>query len=149
MGYTPNGTYVQPLARAFYTPAGIVTANSSSTTFAAVDTTNLRATFVAPSSGTVRVRYGGSANVTGGAQVYLGLLNGATPVSVADSIYDDATHHTRVDVEDVITGLTPGQSYSFDLALANGNGATGTASLAYGGANGVSGRGSAYVEVTT
>lgn len=88
----------------------------------ALDTTNLRLTFTVPLSGRVRARLYGQVH---GAATYptilLGVLNGATVVcrkAPRQTLGATATATAMLDVEiDVIvTGLTPGASLTWDAA---------------------------------
>lgn len=104
-----------------YAPATDINIDVSATTPTAYDTTNLRATFVAPDSGAVDVVLQGLVNLPSGT-TYAGawcLLNGTTQVgnavsvgrvSTSESSYRGSSAHIYVD------GLTPGTTYSFDWA---------------------------------
>jgi hypothetical protein len=110
------------LARASYDPAVAVTkATSSLLAMTALDTTNLRLTFTAPANGIVLVRLKGQAlGATTFPRILLGILETATlrgraaPVGMmptgvaADLMGQEATY--------LVTGLTPGNSYTWDAA---------------------------------
>lgn len=132
------------LAGVAYDPAVAVTkATSSRLKMTALDTTNLRLTFTAPANGTVLVRLKGqTVGATTFPRVQLGILDsttirgrmspfGSLPAGVA-------TSHMAQEVSYLVTGLTPGNSYTWDAAygvdilLASTN-------LAYGGPNDNSG----------
>jgi hypothetical protein len=92
----------------------------------ALDTTNLRLTFTAPSSGNVYVRLRGvmSGTTTNGATVNWGVLDGATVryrargvggyASCGGSLI--ATDRQPYEATGLVTGLTPGTSYTWDAA---------------------------------
>jgi hypothetical protein len=110
----------------------------------AFDTTNARITFTAPASGKVRwreavaFRPGASGSVIG---LMLGVLDGATVRArqTADGLRTIPTgsavgQYNLVYAEGIISGLTPGNSYTFDAAYSIK--ATAVApDLAYGGPN--------------
>ena len=88
----------------------------------AFDTTNLRAVFTAPASGKVLVKIQctthGAATM---AQILLGVLEGSTvkgrvaPIGALRTGASATTMTTRT-AEFVVTGLTPGNSYTWDAA---------------------------------
>lgn len=113
------------LGCATYDPA---TAVSKSTTallaMTAIDTTNLRITFTAPANGIVLVRM---STIVHGATTYpsilLGVLDGATVkkrVSPIGSLKTTAvaTAQLAQEASFLVTGLTPGNSYTWDAAYA-------------------------------
>jgi hypothetical protein len=86
-------------------------------TFAALDTTNLRAKIVAPPSGNVMIHasayaYGSEGNL------YIGVLSGSTekgrPGIVADGVPSGTD--IRFTYDTIIEGLMPGATYNLDLA---------------------------------
>ncbi len=99
---------------------------SSNLAMTALDTTNLRLTFVCPSSGNVQVRLRGTASGTTGATANwtFGVLDGATVrgrIRGAGGYWDTATSPVATSQwahEGVflVTGLTPGTSYTWDAA---------------------------------
>jgi hypothetical protein len=115
------------LAGTHYDPGTAATASiTSGLAMTAFDTTNLRLTFTAPASGNVVVRIRapvhGSSTASGGVML-LGVLDGATvrgrqrPMVYMNTINsvgatDIALNTARV----VVTGLTPGTSYTWDAA---------------------------------
>lgn len=144
--YVPTTTVTSGavLGDAYYDPAVAATYSSTSTALTAVDTTNLRATFVAPLDGMVWVVYGGFVTPGAGAiNPMLAVMNGATVLGVClCSALEGGTFLGSVKV----TGLTPGNTYHFDLALATvSNGVS--VSLHAGGGDNVNGFGTAFVEV--
>ncbi len=99
---------------------------SANIAITALDTTNLRLTFVCPSSGNVQVRLRGTASGTTGATANwtFGVLDGATVrgrIRGAGGYWDTATSSVATSQwahEGVflVTGLTPGTSYTWDAA---------------------------------
>lgn len=127
------------LAATYYDPGSVVVKTEAGVTFVAADTTNLRATFTAPASGIVIARFGVNSFNSGGAAM-LGLLSGSTVVAAAQGVRDGFSTISKK-----ISALTPGASYSFDLAYCT-NG-TGSTILQYGGGLSSAGYGPAFVEV--
>lgn len=115
------------LAGAHYDPAALVNkATTAALAMTAVDTTNLRLTFVAPASGRVQVRIGCA---VGGATTAPALLLGALEVSPSAGVVrgrmaptlhwagaQAATSHVRAETLALVTGLTPGATYVWDAA---------------------------------
>lgn len=106
----------------------------------AIDTTNLRHTFNAPASGKVLVRLQGTIHgATTFPQIMLGILSGSTVMgrgAVVGGLKTTAvaTALLAVDACFEISGLTPGNSYSFDAACAVQTAVT-SSSIKYGGPN--------------
>lgn len=107
-----------------YDPAVAVSkATTALLALTALDTTNLRITFTVPLSGKAYVRvFGGALH---GAATYpnilVGILNGATVVARLQPIITVggtalATTPAQVFAEFIVTGLTPGNSLTWDLA---------------------------------
>ena len=89
--------------------------NTTSTTLVAIDTTNLRVTFVAPPSGKVLVKLNGrSATTAGGYAAYWGLLDGATRRGHSQNVSTSVDFRSNCSIP--VSGLTPGTTYSFDWA---------------------------------
>src|SRR5437660_5578156 len=88
----------------------------------ALDTANLRVTFTAPANGNVLVRIKGQ--VTGATttpRILLGVLDGATVrgrMSPIAGTVGTATQVIGQEATYLITGLTPGNSYTWDAAYA-------------------------------
>lgn len=109
----------------------------------ALDTTNLRVTFTAPSTGNVvcRLRCAVSDN-TGGAfpQILLGILEGSTirgrqsPIGVTYGPTGNNNVRCNVEASFTITGLTPGNSYTYDAAYGVES-AQASSNIVYGGPN--------------
>lgn len=111
------------LAGVHYDPTTAVTkATTALLAMTALDTTNLRLTFTAPSNGAVLVRMRGTVH---GAStmptVLFGVLSGSTvmarqaPVGAVGGTAAATTFNTQEALM-LITGLTPGGSYTFDAA---------------------------------
>jgi hypothetical protein len=106
-----------------YDPTTAVTkATTALLAVTAIDTTNLRGTFTCPASGRVKVLLAGTLH---GAATYpqtvLAVLDGATvrgrvvPEGKLNGVAA-ATQMLTVTGEFTVSGLTPGNSYSFDAA---------------------------------
>lgn len=110
------------LAHRHYDPAVAVTKSTAALiAITAMDPTNLRNVFVAPSSGRVLVVMRGTIHgATTAPQVLLGVLDGAVvrgraaarlyPANIA------ATSLIACEASFVVGGLTPGQQYTWDAA---------------------------------
>lgn len=113
------------LGSILYDPASAVTkATSALLAMTALDTTNLRITFTAPASGNVLVRMRGVIHgATTFPQVLFGVLESSTvrgrttPMGGLKTTAV-ATAQLAREGQCVITGLTPGSSYTFDAAYA-------------------------------
>ncbi len=111
------------LAGTCYDPTTAVSvATSSLTAMTALDTTNLRLTFTAPASGNVLVRLRSSTTgATTAPGIFLGVLDGATvklrmsPMGQRSS--GVATELIAQECVGLVTGLTPGNSYTWDAAM--------------------------------
>lgn len=106
-----------------YNPATAVSkATTAALAMTAIDTTNLRATFVCPASGRVLVRM--ASTLHGAAtypQVLLGVLDGATvrgAVAAEGKLQGNAaaTSFCTVTAEFFVSGLTASTTYNFDAA---------------------------------
>ena len=129
------------LAAAYANPAGLVTVNTVGSAFNTVDTTNLRAKFTAPFSGTVYVKYGGYMIASGGGLPTIGFMEGASAVGITLGALNGVNYLTG---SWQVTGLTFGTAHSYDLAEQNGSGA-GAVAIQYGA--GIGGNGPAFIEV--
>lgn len=115
------------LAGKLYDPAAAATVATSAAGLAmtAIDTTNLRLTFTAPPNGAVLVRLRGAVSgaVTSPAMLWgvienspsAGTLRGRMAPLVGRT-GGAANQETACSVEYVVTGLTPGNSYTWDAA---------------------------------
>lgn len=115
MGRLLNGTLYDPAA-------AVSKATTSTLAMTAIDTTNLRLAFAAPTSGRVLVRLQGTLHgATTFPQILLGVLEGATvkgrvsPAGLKQGT-DLATTFLTVEALFVVTGLTAGTSYTWDAA---------------------------------
>lgn len=111
------------LGQKLYDPATAVTfSTAAALAMTAMDTTNLRITFTAPTSGKVMVRMAGTVHgATTFPQVLFGVLDGSTVkgrVAPLGGLKTTAvaTAQMTLDGQFLITGLTAGNSYSFDAA---------------------------------
>jgi hypothetical protein len=127
------------LAAKAYDPATAVSTPASLRAMTALDTTNLRLTFTAPANGTVLVRLRGIIHgATTYARILLGILDGSTvrlrmsPMGSSPQFL--ATTMMQQEVVGVISGLTPGNSYTWDAAFGVEIAAT-SSNLKYGGPN--------------
>jgi hypothetical protein len=113
------------LGAKLYDPASATTKSTASLlAMTAMDTTNLRITFTAPASGKVLVRLRGSIHgATTFPQILLGILESTTvrartaPLGALRTTAL-ATAQLAVEGQAVVTGLTPGNSYTWDAAYA-------------------------------
>lgn len=112
------------LAAVNYDPVTAVTFpnNNSLIAMTAIDTTNLRLTFTAPSNGAVLVRINAAVHGASTFSTYLlGVLDGSTVIarqSPTGALLGTALSTTMVGQEAlfVVTGLTPNSSYTWDAA---------------------------------
>lgn len=138
------------LASTAYDPAVAVSVSATAATaMTAFDTTNLRLTFTAPSNGNVLIRskvpFSGTTGVY--PQFLIGVLDGAT-VKVrmmpmcqngGGGLTVNASNMSGFEGVGLVTGLTPGNSYTWDLAYAIDVAAGASGALKYGGPNDASG----------
>lgn len=130
------------LASTLYDPSSAVTnkAATAAAIMTAFDTTNLRLSFTAPSTGNVLVRLRGVLHgATTYGQVLLGILESSTVklrVAPAGGLKTTAlaTAQLVVEGQGVIKGLTPGNSYTYDAAWGVETGVT-NCNFKYGGPN--------------
>lgn len=111
------------LGAKMYDPGTAVSASTASlAAMTALDTTNLRITFTAPASGKVHVRLRTCVvGATSYPQILLGVLDGATVVGRGHPIGGlataaGATMPMTVETEFIVSGLTGGNSYTWDAA---------------------------------
>lgn len=140
------GSGASVLGAAYYDPVGAATYSVTGTTFSALDTVHLRASFTAPASGVVTVKYGINVNAAASNQATLGILEGTTVLGVtlgpAPSAGGYITNNTMQGSKQ-LTGLTG--THNYDLALAADS--TGTVTAHCGGGLSVAGYGPGYIEV--
>ncbi len=114
------------LGACHYDPGTAATASVASLlAMTALDTTNLRLTFTAPSSGNVYVHLRGVVGQTAGGTpaTQWGVLDGATVRFRQKGVGGfggtaATTDFTTLDAAGLVTGLTPGTSYTWDAAYA-------------------------------
>jgi hypothetical protein len=111
------------LGAVLYDPASAATKSLTALlAMTALDTTNARITFTAPASGKVRWRIAANSHAnTAWGELLLGILDGATVKARSSAMqYRDgtsaATTFTVMEASGLITGLTPGNSYTYDAA---------------------------------
>lgn len=135
------------LAAVLYDPATAVAKALAATNLVmtAVDTTNLRITFTAPASGNVLVvMQCAISGATIWPQPLLGVMQSSTiiarvaPVGVAGNAAGFATARMLCDATFEVTGLTPGNSYTWDAAYGSEVVVTSSA-IRYGGPNDAAG----------
>ncbi len=132
------------LAGVTYDPAGAVTkATDTLIAMTAFDTTNLRLTFTAPANGTVLVRL--KCTATGAVnypRILLGVLDGATVKFRMSPVAATAANASTIlmgqECCGLVTGLTPGNSYTWDAAYSVEITVAST-NIKYGGPNDASG----------
>ncbi len=111
------------LGSAVYDPVSLVSKSTASLlAMTAVDTSNLRVTFTAPSSGNVliRLRAGILTGASTSPQILLGVLEGSTVRARGAPSYGRAgvvsSSLVPLSYSAVVTGLTPSSSYTWDAA---------------------------------
>lgn len=137
------------LAVKSYNPSGGVVTKTFTSTPTAIDTTNMRATFTAPVSGNVVVKMGGGRLLANNSNPHLVVLDGAT-VKASQIVAAANVGLFAPFASFLVTGLTPGTSYSFDFGIMDTN-LTSASTLQYGYAtsNPVDGTGPVILEVWT
>lgn len=116
MTYTPAPPK-EMLAYTNYNPGSGTTTATNSTTWVDVDATNLTITFTAPDSGKVLVRLSALTQKTvhtGATPYFWAVREGSTHIASGRcaQILDTTTRLTT-HIPLVVTGLTPGQSYTY------------------------------------
>lgn len=121
-----------------YDPATTVLKLISTLSFTALDTTNLRVTFTAPASGVVEIHFGawGSNNGVNSNGPNIGVLQGSTVIALSgyQGMSVAGSQFGPIAVTRRIAGLTPGASYTWDLAAASSQSGPNVA-VQYGGGN--------------
>lgn len=111
------GTWVCPpgqtLGQISYTGPSDTYYSVANTTMAALDTTNLRLTIVAPPSGQIIAACLGTGHMAAVANSYLGFMHGATVLATCN--WNTTTGQLPTLTRTLITGLTPNTSYAIDL----------------------------------
>lgn len=134
------------LAGVAYDPTTAVSKDCASVlAMTAIDTTNLRLVFTAPSNGIVNVRLKGTlhGSTRPTPAILLGVLDGATikgrmVPDVSRDVTSAATSQYYADASFLVTGLTPSSSYTWDAAYGVEAGAA-SFGLKYGGPNNTTG----------
>lgn len=122
---SPSGAY-EVLDEARYYPGSLTTLSTTVTTSADVDATNLAVTFLAPASGEAVIQLeahcdSGTAGVT-----YLWhLRNAGGEVANTGAVVSRNNNGNRISHSIRLTGLTPGQEYSYKWGHKMGGAATG------------------------
>lgn len=116
----------QTLAQLSYNSVGGTTYTTTSTTIVAIDTTNLAITFTAPPSGQVWVEFEGALLVAASKNIYFGLISAGSQIGPATVMLGAFAELDRITGKLLITSLTPGASYTFQLAWFVTTGGTAT-----------------------
>lgn len=98
----------------YYNPSTAVTNKTFNTTFMDVNPENLNFTFTAPSSGNVLIRliaYG--VNEVAASDQRWNLRSGSSNVTDSDALVQEDVSGTRITHTIILTGLTPGSSYTY------------------------------------
>jgi hypothetical protein len=134
------------LAASYYNPGTGVVTKTFTTSFVALDTANLRATFTAPASGNVVVKVGGGRLTANNSNPFFGVLEAAAllgSVFLALGSFQGTAFQASMKV----TGISAG-NHSYDFAVADSNLVSAT-TLQYGFAtsNYADGTAPAFIEV--
>ncbi len=120
------------LAYTVYNPGTAETKSTSSGTFVDADATNLKVTFTAPSSGKVLIRVSAVADNSGSAvEQYWNLRDAGGDVAGTAAGVWQGPELGRPAFVTIVTGLTPGNSYTYKLGFRRVG--TGTAYIYIGG----------------
>jgi hypothetical protein len=110
------------LGAVLYDPAAAATKSAAAAlAMTALDTTNARITFTAPANGTVLVKLrAASKGAATTAQILLGILDGSTvrgrQVPIQRQQSSTSAYLRPSECTFIVTGLTPGNSYTWDAA---------------------------------
>lgn len=133
------------LALTRYCPASPIAVASTSANYLVVDAANLTVTFTAPASGTVLVKLTATAGL---GQCYWGLGVGGSLIAGTGQFITEATTKSRFTSAHRVTGLTPGNSYTYQWLQRRGS--SGSTVTMYGNTNEANGGdqyGAAFMEV--
>lgn len=125
-----GGNFGGVIAQTSYNPGTVQTVSTTSTTFADVDATNLTVTFVAPPSGEVLVTLTAVAGLVsaGSTALHWNLREGTADVAGTGMrvIYATGSANLQFGVAArfVVTGLTPGQEYTYKWGHARATGSS-------------------------
>jgi hypothetical protein len=122
-----GGGTTDRLATVVYNPATLSSYSTTSTTIADVDATNLAVTFTAPASGSVMVELTGLAGQSGTTDFTRWALRSGTTTVKRNQVFGGTSgvNRTRT-AKFLVTGLTPGASYTYKWAWATSNAASQT-----------------------
>lgn len=123
------------LAVATYNP-GSATGYTTTTSWADVDATNVKVTFVAPASGNVLVDVSAIVIIAGTNYMFLSLRDGSSNVATSGYIAGSVNVAVRLNVKFHVTGLTPGQSYTYKLGASATSVSGGAPIIGWGGDRG-------------
>jgi hypothetical protein len=135
------------LAVTSYNPATSTTTSTTSSTPSDVDATNLAVTFIAPASGKVRVKLTAAQSAQTTSRGMWTLREGSAEVAGVAQAMSIATTVLRATASMLVTGLTPGQSYTWKWAFWSGDN-TLSVSVRYGGTGANATYGPAVMEVS-
>lgn len=119
------------LGAARYSPTAVTSKTATSTALTDLDAALLTVSFTAPASGKVQVDLSAVAKGSAAAtRSFWGLRSGTTDVAGSLIMVHEGTVPARSTASIIVTGLTPGQNYTYKWAAAA---STGTTSLTAGG----------------
>lgn len=121
-----------------YNPGTAVQPSTTSSTYSAVDATNLKVVFTAPPSGKVLISLCARAYQTGADWQHWGLLdvgNSNALVANTDAQVGSPNNNVRATHRCVVTGLTPGTVYTYAWGFKNESNSVAVDTI-YGGASG-------------
>jgi len=120
VGTEINATNGRVLAAMTYAPVTPITFTITGTTLAAFSSANLAITFVAPASGNVLVRQSGVSSASAGNSFWGVSPSSSSPAVATGSVLSALSGSTLTQtVEQVVTGLTAGTSYTWYWIGAN------------------------------
>ena len=100
-----------------YGPSARTGKTTTSTSLAAIDTTNMTVSFTAPASGQVLVRLTAFVVTAAGVSSFWALFTHGTTTQVGNSMqYASGAGNVTVTTACLVTGLTPGTTYQWDWA---------------------------------
>ena len=125
-GYPVSGNPGTLLAQKVYPATGTGTYTTTSTSFAAIDATNLTVTFTAPSSGDVWIDMSAIFTIPANDSITISVMNGASQIGGTCEVNGGTLSILLyLLARFLVTGLTPGDSYTLALAW-KVSGSTGT-----------------------
>ena|ERR1700722_11259350 len=120
------------LASVLYNPSGTNTYTTTSATLGAVDSTHLSISFVAPPSGNVLLFNSQYCSASANQNISFGWMTHPAGATQAVGVFVVTTTGARVSGPLIVTGLTSGTTYQYDLGWAITGGATATISYGAG-----------------